>query len=64
MEKIQFGWLVKDSITGFTGIATARCEYMTGNTQIMVEATALAADGKKIDGEWFLEPRLTILEKR
>ena len=33
---IELGQKVKDKVTGFTGIATARIEYLNGCVQILV----------------------------
>lgn len=53
---IILGTKVTDSVTGITGIATARAEYMTGCIRYLVECKV----GK--DGEakefWFDEVRL------
>ena len=35
---IQLGQKVKDKITGFTGIAVARVEYLNGCVQLLVRA--------------------------
>lgn len=37
MDTIHLGDKVKDRITGFTGIATARCKYLNGCVQFCVE---------------------------
>lgn len=34
---IKLGSIVKDTITGFTGIAVARCEYLNGCVQYEVQ---------------------------
>ncbi len=45
---INLGQKVTDSITGFTGIAVSRHEYLYGCVRIGVESTELK-DGKPID---------------
>jgi hypothetical protein len=45
MEKIELGAKVKNIVTGFTGIATARVEYLNGCIQYCVEGLA-NKDGK------------------
>ena len=55
---IKLGEKVRDSISGFSGIATARAEYLFGCVRVLIEPTALV-DGKLAEGEWFDEQRLT-----
>jgi hypothetical protein len=54
---IELGTRVKDSITGFSGVATARTEYLYGCVRVAVEPTELK-DGKPIESVWFDEQRL------
>jgi len=56
---IQLGSKVRDIITGFTGIATGRAEYISGCSQLLV-APPLAKDGAARESEWFDEQRLTV----
>lgn len=58
---IKLGEKVKDGITGFEGVATARAEYLYGCVRVLVESKKLK-DGKPID-EWFDEQRLTVKSK-
>ena len=57
---IQLGDRVRDSITGFTGIATGRAEYQYGCKQIFVTPERLKDDGSMPGGEWFDEQRLNV----
>ena len=34
---IELGQKVQDSITGFAGLVTGRCEYITGCNQILIQ---------------------------
>ena len=43
---IRLGDKVKDSITGFTGVAVSRCEYLNGCIQIEVKPTKLTKEGE------------------
>ena len=61
---IKLGTEVKDKITGFKGIATGRCEYLTGCTQWLIIPTKLTKEGKRPEGEWFDEQRLIIVSKK
>ena len=60
---IELGSKVKDSITGFTGIATARHEYMNGCIRYAIQADKLK-DGKPIDPEVFDVQQLVVLKSK
>lgn len=60
---IKLGSKVRDSITGFTGIATSRTEYLHGCVHVGVTPTELK-DGKPIDPQWFDEQRVELLEEK
>jgi hypothetical protein len=47
---------VRDTVTGFAGVATSRTEYLTGGPRIQVEAMV----DNKPTSEWFDESRLTV----
>ena len=49
---IELGQNVKDSVTGFTGIATGKSEYLGGYVSVCI-APSVGNDGKKPDAEWF-----------
>jgi hypothetical protein len=57
---IKLGSKVKDSITGFIGIAIGRTEFMYGCARILVEPQELK-DGKPIETHWFDEQRIDVL---
>ena len=57
MFKIELGKTVKDSITGFKGIATGRVEYLTGCRQYLVASKS--EKNKPGDSLWLDEDRLT-----
>lgn len=48
---IELGMKVKDKVTGFTGIATSKVEYLNGCVQFCVKAT-VGKDGKYPDGQY------------
>lgn len=60
MPKIQLGAKVKDQITGFTGRATSRIEYITGCVQYGV-LPEISADGKYPNVEYIDEQRLEVV---
>jgi hypothetical protein len=53
------GQKAKDKITGFEGILTGKCEYLTGCTQYSIQPIT-KDDGGFIEGRWFDEGRLEI----
>lgn len=55
-----FGHTAKDAITGFTGIVTGWCRYMTGCDQYCL-TPPIKADGTKADSLWFDENRILLL---
>ena len=54
---IKLGDKVKDSITGFTGVATGRTVYYNGCISVLVTSNKLSSDGNEVN-EWFDEQRL------
>jgi hypothetical protein len=58
--KTKLGHKATDIITGFEGVITGRCEYLTGCTQLLLAAPA--KDGAAGVGAWFDEQRCRIDE--
>ena len=58
--KIELGAIVTDTITGFTGIAVARAEYIYGSTRVEVQPVKLTSDGDMVKGKWIEELRLKV----
>jgi hypothetical protein len=61
MSEIKLGDKVKDSITGFTGIVTARTEWLNGCDRLGVQSQELH-DGKPTDAQWFDVMQLELIE--
>lgn len=59
MFKHELGKKAKDKITGFAGILTARCEFLTGCNRYCIQPTKLK-DGKPIDSLYFDEEQVRI----
>ncbi|KKN56876.1 hypothetical protein LCGC14_0568010 [marine sediment metagenome] len=55
---IELGMMVKEGITGFTGTAVARSEWLWGCVSIAV-LSGEHKDGKPVDEQWFDEGRLS-----
>jgi len=60
---VELGQKVKDNITGFAGIATAKCEYLNGCISIQVKPIKLTKEGKMIEAEWIDEQQLIITSR-
>ena len=52
----EIGATYRDKITGFAGVATGRCEYISGCTQVLLAPKA--KDNKFEEEQWFDEQRL------
>lgn len=64
MFKFQIGEILKDNITGFTGVVMARSEYYTGCSQYALLNRKLDDKGKTQDWEQIDEMRLTSTGKK
>lgn len=58
---LKLGSLVKDSITGFTGIATARTEFAYGCVHIRIQAQSLTEEGDPVPVHDFDDQRIEVL---
>ncbi len=61
MFKFKQGETVQDKVTGFTGIVTTRCDYISGCNRYYVQPK-VGDDGKNIDGIYVDEPALERLD--
>lgn len=59
--KFAFGTKVRDVVTGFTGVITARVEYLTGCNQCAVQPP-VNDKGEIPDGRYIDEDRLVAVE--
>ena len=62
--KFELGDVIKDEITGFTGVVMARSQYHTGCHTYGLLSQALGKDGKPIEWEWFDDQRLIATKKK
>ena len=58
--KHKLGKRAKDKITGFEGILTSRCEFLTGCNRYCIQPTTLK-DGRPIESMYFDEDQIEIL---
>lgn len=59
---ISLGDKVKDTVTGYSGIAVVKCIYLQGCDRFGVQAS-VDKEGKKPEWEYFDEPQLKVLKK-
>lgn len=60
---ITLGSKVQDTITGFTGVAVSRTQYLFGCVRVGIEPQEMK-DGKPIEGLYFDEQRLVELSEK
>jgi len=53
LNSIEMGATYRDVISGFEGVVTAKCEYMTGCDQVVLKPRGLNEDGTERKGVWF-----------
>jgi len=56
---IKLGDSVKDSISGFEGIAIGKAEYLYGCMQILVQPESLQENGQPTESRWMDEQLFT-----
>ena len=64
MNKVNLGDKVKDSVTGFTGIAIGRTTWLHGCDRITVQPEGVSKDGKVFENNSFDEPQLIVLKTK
>lgn len=62
--KVKLGKEYKDSISGFSGIAVARTEYLYNCIRVMLSPTKLKPDGDFLPDTWFDEPALIAVRSK
>ena len=55
---IELGSIVKDSVTGFQGLAVSRYDHLFGVPEIKIQPQRLEDSGKPADAIWFEESRV------
>ncbi len=61
---INLGDKVKDTVTGFTGIAVARTEWLHGCTRISIQPDKLGKDGQPQELQSFDEPQVVLIKAK
>ena len=60
---VELGDKVKDTVTGYTGIAVCKATYLQGCDRIAIQSP-VTKEGKKLDWEYFDEPQLVVVKKK
>lgn len=61
---IKLGDKVCDRVSGFTGLATGRAEYLYTTTTVQVTPEAVDSNGKLIGAVWFEEAQLEVADEK
>ncbi len=61
-DQIELGDEVKDIVSGFTGIATARTEFLNGCIRISIDPP-VDKEGKPVEGKWFDQEQIEVLQR-
>jgi hypothetical protein len=60
-SNVQWGKRYRDTITGFEGVATGYCAYVSGCDQVLLNG-GLNKDGDKVNSMWFDADRLAEID--
>lgn len=63
MSRLELGDLAAHVVTGFTGIVTAKVEYLEGCQQVCLQPRELQADGEPKKSRYFDEPYVDLVER-
>lgn len=63
MAKIELGDEVKDTISGFAGIAVGRTTWLFGCDRITIHPKGVTKEYKTFDTQSFDEPQLVVVKK-
>lgn len=58
MKQIALGTMVRDTVSGFTGLAYCRVEYERDEPQIGIRGNGLTRDGSPVGVEYFAESKI------
>ena len=53
MSEITLGVKAKDKITGFEGVVTGTCQWLTGCDQVCIKPLKVTKDNGLPEGHWF-----------
>lgn len=58
--RIELGSIVRDCVTGFSGIAIARLDHLFNDSEIQIQPQRLDENGKPAEPMWFYENRIEV----
>ena len=61
---VNLGDKVKDTVTGFIGIAVGITRWLHGCNRVIVQPEGLTKEGKTFESQSFDEPQLTVLKPK
>ena len=61
---IKLGDKVKDKVTGFTGVATSKVEYLNGCVQFCITPKMKSKDNKMPEGTYIDQQQLEVVGKK
>ncbi len=61
MQKIQLGITARDTISGFTGVVIAICEWLNGCVRVTIQPRELK-DGKPVEMQTFDVEQLEVVD--
>ena len=62
--KVRLGDVVRDEVTGFSGLVTAICRYRYSSTQVEVSPMAINGKGERVKESWIPLKRLEVIRER
>jgi len=60
---IELGQEVRDKVTGFSGIASGKSEYLSGCTHICIQPKVKRGNKELPEPQWFDEPMVEVIGK-
>ncbi len=60
-KNVRLGSVVRDRITGFTGLVYGTHQYLSGCSKVTLQPMELDKDGKPRATEWFDEQQVEVL---
>ncbi|GAI75720.1 unnamed protein product, partial [marine sediment metagenome] len=61
---VKLGDVVRDTVSGFIGVATGKSEYLNGCVRYCLEPMKLTDKGDLIESHWFDKQQLEVVKER
>ena len=62
MDEVKLGGYGVDTFTGFKGLVTGECKYLTGCTQFLIQPRKLDEKGNPAESKWLDSDRLAVMD--